>query len=82
MKLHQDGVYLGVNFRGFVDTKSIMVNMDSGASRENHIGYHKDVFTQDVSVKTIGMNNRPLQDQMKKHQQAKDVHSTHLSTVS
>ena len=45
-----------------VDGKSSMVNMESGASRESHVGYHKDVSRQDVSVRRIGMNGRPLQD--------------------
>ena len=45
-----------------VDGKSSMVNMESGASTESHVGYHKDVSRQDVSARRIGMNGRPLQD--------------------
>ena len=56
-----------------VDGKSSMVNMDSSASRESHVGYHKDVSRQDVSVRRIGMNGRPLQDQMKTREPV-DVH--------
>ena len=48
--------------------------MDSGASRESHVGYHKDVSRQDVSVRRIGMNKRPLQDQMKTWEPTEDVH--------
>ena len=57
-----------------VDGKSSMVNMDSSASRESHVGYHKDVSRQDVSVRRIGMNGRPLQDQMKTREPVEDVH--------
>ena len=40
-------------------------NMDSGASREIHIGYHKDVSRKDVPGRRIDMSGRSLQDQMK-----------------
>ena len=57
-----------------VDGNSSIVNMDSTASRESHVGYHKDVSRQDVSVRRIGMNGRPLQDQMKTREPVEDVH--------
>ena len=46
-----------------VDAESNMVNMDSGASRESHVGYPKDVSIQDVPVRRIGMNARSLQEE-------------------
>ena len=50
-----------------------MVNMDSGASRESHVGYPKDVSIQDVPVRRIGMNGRSFQDRMKTWQSPEDV---------
>ena len=47
--------------------------MDSGASKENHVGYPKDVPRQDVPVRRIGTIGRSLQDAMKTWQTAKDV---------
>ena len=57
-----------------VDGKSSIANMDSSASRESHVGYHKDVSRQDVSVRRIGINGRPLQDQMNTREPVEDVH--------
>ena len=48
-----------------VDVNSSIANMDSGASKENHVGYSKDVSRQDAPVRKIGMSERLLQDQMK-----------------
>ena len=48
--------------------------MDSSASRQSDVGYHKDVSRQDVSERRIGMNGRPLQDQMKTREPVEDVH--------
>ena len=64
----------GISTTVSVDGKSSMVDMDSGASRESHVGYHKDVSRQDVSVLWICMNGRPLQDQMKTWEPAEDIH--------
>ena len=42
-----------------------MINMGSGASRESHVGYFKDVSREDVPVRRTGMNGRLLEDWMK-----------------
>ena len=54
--------------------------MDSGASRESHVGYHKDVSREDVSVTRIGMNGRLLQDHMKTREPAEDIYSGHRNS--
>ena len=52
------------------DAKSNMVNMDSGASRQKHEGYPKNMPRQDIPMRSIGMSERSLYDRMKTWQPA------------
>ena len=55
------------------DAKSNMVDMDSGASMESHVGYPTNVSIQDAPVRGIGMNRKSFQDWMKTWQSTEDT---------
>ena len=44
-----------------VSVKSSMVNMDCRESKQNHVGYPKDVFRQGVPGRRINTSGRLLQ---------------------